>query len=460
MKNQIPVTNLFTTVLIVALWISAPLGFGQTPNVSSEMKKQTIDELSTLLAAKYGNKETGQKLQELFQQNLKSGKYDSIDTLEEFHSVVNRELHSMISDRHLALFYSPEAAPTADSSRSNPSAPTAEERAREAAKFARQMNCGFKSIQFLNGNIGYLRLDYFDSYLDYARPVVDAALAFLRNSDAVVIDLRENGGGSGAMVGYLAGFFFDERTLVGTSYDRLTDTTSEEYQDPQPEEKRLSSVDLYVLTSQRTTSAAEALAYRLKYHRKAKVIGEPSAGAANPGRIYRLNTLFTAFIPNRYGKSSVTGTNWEGTGVPVDIACPAENALHVARIEGLKRMREKATDPQQIKKYGNYITYLEATRSERLLPEDVLQEYVGEYRGERTITISKDNLQNARLYYSKVADPGGVLHFISKDRFMLSEGDVTITFSRDEKDRVVGMETQWSLSDSHHTTRTVAARIK
>ncbi len=460
MKKQICTTTLLRTVLIVALWISAPFGFGQTPKVSSEMKKQTIDELSTLLGAKYGNKETGQKLQELFQQNLKSGRYDSIDTLEEFHGIVNQELHSVVSDRHLALFYSPEAAPAADSSKNNSSAPAAEERAKEAAKFARQMNCGFKSAQFLNGNIGYLRLDYFDSYLDYARPVVDAALAFLRNSDAVIIDLRENGGGSGTMVGYLAGFFFDERTLVGTSYDRLTDTTSEEYQDPQPEEKRLSSVDLYVLTSKRTTSAAEALAYRLKYHRKGKVIGEPSAGAANPGRIYRLNALFTAFIPNRYGKSSVTGTNWEGTGVPVDIVCLAEDALHVARIEALKRTREKATDPQQIKKFANYITYLEATRSESILPEEVLQQYVGEYRGERTITISKDSLQNARLHYSKVADPGGILHFISEDRFMCSEGDLTITFKRDEKHRVVGMETQWSLSDSHHTTRTVAARIQ
>jgi retinol-binding protein 3 len=458
MTKHIPITSLLTTTLICALWTFPPFGFGQAEIVSSEMKKQTIDELSTLLATKYANIETGQKLQQLLQQNLMSGKYDSIRTLEEFHRVVNQELHSLASDRHLAMFYSPQAAATADSSKNTPSPPTPEERAREASNSARQMNCGLKSVQFLNGNIGYLRIDYFDSNLNYSRPVVDASLAFLRNSDAVIIDLRENGGGSGSMVGYLAGFFFDERTLVGTSYDRLTDTTTEEYQDPQSEEKRLSNVDLYLLTSKRTVSAAEALAYRLKYLRNAKVIGEPSAGAANPGRVYRLSALFTAFIPNRYGTSKVTGTNWEGTGVPVDIACSAEDALQVARIEALTRMREKATDPQQIKKFGNYITYLKATRSERLLPEGVLQQYVGEYRGERTITISKDGLQNARLYYSKVSDPGGVLHFISEDKFMLSEGDVTITFRRDEKHRVVGMETQWSLSDSHHTTRTVAAK--
>ena len=39
---------------------------------------------------------------------------------------------------------------------------------------------------------------------------------------------------------------------------------------------------------------------------------------------------------------------------------------------------------------------------------------------------------------------------------MLSEGDVTITFKRDERNRVVGMESQWSLTDAP----TVAAKIK
>ncbi|MDQ3820304.1 MAG: S41 family peptidase, partial [Acidobacteriota bacterium] len=207
----------------------------------------------------------------------------------------------------------------------------------------------------------------------------------------------------------------------------------------------------YILTSKVTVSAAEALAYNLKYLRRAKIIGETSAGAANPGRVARINILFTAFIPNRHAVNIVTGTNWEGTGVPVDIACPAEDSLRVARIEALKALRRRATDLLQQKRIGNYITFLEKVNPEKELPEGVLRQYAGDYQGGRSVT-----LKNGRLYYSRVAESGGQLHFISADVFMLSEGDVTIRFKRDKQSRVIALESQWSLSD----TPSEAAKIK
>jgi hypothetical protein len=245
------------------------------------------------------------------------------------------------------------------------------------------------------------------------------------------------------MVGYIAGFFFAERTLSGTSYDRLTDTTTQGFVTPHPKEKQLPNVSIYILTSKVTVSAAEGLAYDLKYLRGAKIIGETSAGAANPGRVTRLNDLFTAFIPNRHGTHVVTGTNWEGIGVPVDIACSAMEALRVARLEALKDLQRKATDPQQRKKLESYLTYIEKTNPEWEPPEKTLRQYAGEYQGGRTLT-----LRNGKLYYSRVAEAGGQLHFISPDVFMLSEGDVTITFKRDNRNRVTVMEVQWSLSST------------
>ncbi len=139
----------------------------------------------------------------------------------------------------------------------------------------------------------------------------------------------------------------------------------------------------------------------------------------------------------------VTGTNWEGTGVPVDIACPAEEALRIARLEALKKMQQKAADSLQQKRFGNYITYLEKTSPEIELPEKLLRQYVGEYQGGRMLT-----LKNGKLFYTRFAESGGELHFMSTDRFMLAEGDVTIRFKRDKNNRVVEMEYQWSLSSS------------
>jgi hypothetical protein len=444
--------NLFACLtLIFELLAIAPCCLGQTQPLTAKIKKQTIDDLSGLLPERYAYKEIGKKLQQLLQQNLKAGKYDIFDSPQEFSTAVTNDLRSLNPDRHLALNYSPEVQ-TPNANLTNTSSPiTPEERAKRASDFNRQMNFGFRGVQFFNGNICTLKFDYFDSYLAYSSPIVDASMASLKNCEAVILDLRENTGGSSEMVGYITGFFFRDRTLSGTSYNRLTDSTTEEFITPQPKEKQLADVDLYILTSNVTVSAAEALAYNLKYLKRARVIGEPSAGAANPGRVTRINNLFTAFIPNRHAMNVVTGANWEGTGVPVDIACPAEEALRIARIEALKTSKQKTSDSLHQKRLGSFITYLEKTNPEKELPEEALQQYVGEYQGGRTVTF-----KNRRLFYSRFAESGGELHVISADVFMLSEGDVTISFKRDKNNRVVGMEYQWSLSSSP----AVAAKVK
>jgi hypothetical protein len=437
-------------LLIFNLLSIAPCCFGQTQPLTAEIKKQTIDDLSALLPERYAYKEVGQKLQQLLQQNLRAGKYDSYTSPKDFSIAVTNDLRSLNSDRHLALNFSPQ--PQTTTSTGTPQPPLSpEEQAKGASVFNRQMNYGFKNVQFLNGNVGYLKFDYFDAYLDYSNPVVDASMAFFKNCDALIIDLRDNGGGASQMVGYMEGFFFKDKTLSGTSYNRLDDTTTEEFITPQSKEKQLPQMDLYILTSKSTVSAAEALAYNLKYLMGAKVIGEISAGAANPGRVTRLNNLFTAFIPNRHGKNVVTGTNWEGTGVPVDVACPAEDALRVAKIEAFKKLRQKATELSQQRKFDNYIAFLEKTKSEKELPERTLRQYAGEYQGGRIVALT-----DGKLYYSRLAEVGGELHLISPDFFMLSEGDVTITFKRDKQNRVVGMEYRWSLVDSPN----VATKIR
>ncbi|HKS26754.1 MAG TPA: S41 family peptidase [Pyrinomonadaceae bacterium] len=425
-------------LLIFNLSAAMPRCFAQSQPLTAEIKKQTIEDLSALLPERYAYKEIGQKLRELLERNLRAGRYDSYTSPTDFSLAVTGDLRSLNSDRHLALNYSPQAPTTSTNNSQPPLSP--EEQAKRASAFNRQMNYGFRNLQFFNGNIGYLKFDYFDAYPDYSSSVVDASMTFFKNCDALIIDLRDNGGGGSQMVGYIAGFFFKEKTLSGTSYNRLDDTTTEEFITPQPKEKQLPQMDLYILTSRSTISAAEALAYNLKYLKGAKVIGETSAGAANPGRVTRLNTLFTAFIPNRHGKNIVTGTNWEGTGVPVDVACPAEEALRVARVEALKKLRQQATEPLQRKKFDSYITFLEKRETGKELPERILRQYAGGYQGGRTVA-----LKNGKLYYLGMAEAGGELHFISPDLFMLSEGDVSITFKRDKYNRVVGMEYQWSL---------------
>ncbi|MGE3468607.1 MAG: S41 family peptidase [Pyrinomonadaceae bacterium] len=438
-------------LLTLIVCIASPFGFAQQPKLTRELKSETIEALADLVRERYAHKDVGEKLHALLKNNLTRGKYDSILVPDEFSNAVTDDLRSLNSDKHLALNYSPRPAATqAGTNTAASTAPqiTPEEQARRASEFNRLMNFGFKNVRFLNGNVGYLRFDYFDAFLDYSAPVVDASMGFLKNADAIIIDLRYNGGGSPQMVNYIAGFFFEERTLSGTSYDRLTDTTSKNFIEPQPSQKRISNVDLFILTSPATVSAAEGLAYDLKYLKKAMVIGETSAGAANPGRTTRVNDLFVAFIPNRHGMNVVTGTNWEGTGVPVDLVVPAQDALRKANIEALRRLQQNTTSSFKKQRLGKYITFLEKTYPENVLPRRVLLQYVGNYQGGRTVTLI-----NGELHYTRAGEAGGKMYSISPDTFMLAEGDVTISFKRDGKDKVSSIESQWSLSDTPATAQ-------
>lgn len=262
--------------LMLILLIATQCCFGQNQPLTAEIKRQTINDLSTLLVDRYAYKEVGQQLQQLLQRNLKAGKYDSYKSPEDFSLAVTNDLRSINSDRHLALNYSPQLE-TASPNTNTPTQPLSpEERARQASNFNRQMNFGFKAVQFLNGNIGYLKFDYFDAYLDYSSSDVDASLSFLKNSDALIIDLRDNTGGSSQMLAYILALFFKETTLAGTSYDRLTDTTTREFIAPQAKEKQLPNIDLYILTSRVTVSAAESSCD--EYHHRHKLGGDGSAG--------------------------------------------------------------------------------------------------------------------------------------------------------------------------------------
>ncbi len=151
------------TILILNLLLTAQLSFGQSQLLTAEIKKQTIDDLSALLPERYAYKEIGQKLQQLLQQNLKAGKYDSYNSPQDFSTAVTNDLRSLNPDRHLALNYSPEVqTPNANPSPTPPPL-TPEERAKRVSKFNRQMNFGFKAVQFLNGNVCNLKFDYFDA---------------------------------------------------------------------------------------------------------------------------------------------------------------------------------------------------------------------------------------------------------------------------------------------------------
>ena len=137
-----------------------------------------------------------------------------------------------------------------------------------------EINYGFKEVKILDGNIGYLNLNQFAD-IKYAEQTVAATMNFLSNTNAIIIDLRANGGGVPSMMQLLSSYFLAEKpVLLSDFYERKTNTKTQLYSFENVNGKRSTNKPLYILTSKHTFSAAEAFTYTLKYLDKAIVIGE------------------------------------------------------------------------------------------------------------------------------------------------------------------------------------------
>jgi C-terminal processing protease CtpA/Prc len=169
---------------------------------------------------------------------------------------------------------------------------------------------------------------------------------FVNGTDALIIDLRGNGGGNPAMVALICSYLFGpEPVHLNDLYWREGDRTDQFWTRKEVAGKRYLNKDVYVLTSKRTFSGAEEFTYNLKNLKRATIVGETTGGGAHPGGMFRMSPHFGAFIPTGRAINPITKTNWEGTGVTPDVAVPAEQALVVARLMALKKSLTSLANP-------------------------------------------------------------------------------------------------------------------
>jgi C-terminal processing protease CtpA/Prc len=298
------------------------------PQITKTFVHGTVLSLKNLIGKQYFDATAIPYIQGSLVTAEEQGDY-KVSNLKELAAKLNETLSEASHDKHLFVHISEHQGAAVTHS-----LPRAES--------ARDANFGLKRAEILDGNVGYLEITAFYRKNEGAK-TLQAAMNFVSHTDALILDLRNNRGGSPDTAIQLLSYFFMKSDFplfsviprYGNPIVYRTKSQGVSYRDQ--------TRPLYVLVSGSTWSAGEAVPFILQEQHRATIIGEKTAGAANPGGPWPINNLLSVTIPSGHIESEVRKTNWEGQGVIPDINVPASQALRVAYAEALGKLLNTAT---------------------------------------------------------------------------------------------------------------------
>jgi len=371
---------------------------GQDDSVpaTDELKAAAVDSISDAFKKTYVFEDVAKDIEKLLRRKLKRGEYDEFETVQDFAHQLTADLQEVSNDRHLGVrFWSDEQV--AESAQGDDDPDAAHQREFERG---RRYNFQFKKLEIMDGNVGYMKLNGFND-TSLSGPTAIAAMNFLGYTDALIIDLRDNGGGSPSLIQTLMAYLLDSSTHLNSFYIRDGDSLRQFWSAPYVPGPSMKDVELYVLTSNHTFSAAEEFTYNVKNLERGTIVGETTGGGAHPVASYVFDDL-NIMVRVSFGRAinPISGTNWEGTGVQPDIEVPADLALDTAYLDALTKLREGAENEEVEFLFDWAIDGLNA----RLNPVEVdaatLESYAGDY-GPRHLRVEDGNL----LYNRDDRDP-------------------------------------------------------
>ncbi len=324
------------------LWSLAVPGVGLAqaqpvdPPISEAAKAEVVEALGKHLKSTYVFPEVADRASAALAEKSAKGDYASVATSKAFAKMLASDLRALGNDKHLGVLFDPDIVVDA-----TPHAtPSAKELA-EAREETLRDGFGIAKVERLPGNIGYLDVRGFGP-TEFVGDAYGAAMSLLAGTDALILDLRRNGGGEPASVAYLMSHFFAEgdHRHINDIYYRNRDMTRQFWTSASVKARYTKPV--YVLTSAFTFSGGEECAYDFQTQKRGTLVGETTGGGANPGDFVSLGYGLVAFIPDGRAINPVTHTNWEHVGVKPDVAVAAAQAQQTAYAEILRTLIAKS----------------------------------------------------------------------------------------------------------------------
>lgn len=234
--------------------------------VTPAITRMLIDSIGQSLYRNYIFPDTAIKMAGYLENEFQKGAYTEIKDPQELAYRLQQDLQKAHHDGHLHLRYAPAMAKDLLDTTG------IAKRRRVGDSLAlinmRQQNFFFTKVEILPGNIGYVKFNGFVGFLGEARPTFTGAFRFVANAKTLIIDLRDNGGGSPAMVSQVESYFFPTKTHLNDIIDRKNGKTVF-WTDPAKADNVILRMPVYVLTSKHTFSGAEDFSYGMQSVRRA-----------------------------------------------------------------------------------------------------------------------------------------------------------------------------------------------
>ena len=396
-----------------------------------------IDSLGQVLYRNYIFPDTARKWSTYLKAQYKAGAYAGIKDPNELNIRLWKDLQKTHFDGHLRLMYAPGfAQQLADTSNM-----AERQRVGDSLQLIdlHRQNFTFTKAEILPGNIGYVKFNAFVGFLDEARPTSTSAFRFVANTTAVILDLRDNGGGSPFMVSQIESYFFQARTHMNDIINRKNDSIVL-WTDPAKSDSIVLQQPVYVLTSHHTFSGAEDFSYAMQSVHRAIIVGDTTGGGAHPTGPYPVAFGFVAAIPNGRTLNPYTHTDWEGTGVIPDIPVASADALTAAVKAIFTNKMQQASSEEEKRQAQWQLEDILARQSAATRDSASLVPYTGTYQGGLVFYANRSGL------YCRNAERGDntfKLIPISTDKFILDE-NVHVEFTKDDKGNVTGIDMWWN----------------
>lgn len=310
------------------------------PKKSPELRKLTTEIISETIAGiqkaireNYVFPEQAEELCRSLEAHHANCDYDQITDPRTFCERLTQHLRNVVNDKHLQVMLPGDMPDIISRAVKKPG-----ERNKGAY-------LGLTKVEILPDNIGYININIFNPLFD-STDKLEGAMQLVKNTDALIIDLRKCRGGSADSANFLLSYFFDSEaplTLLETyfrpqnhTFQCQTTKTPFKYTKP-----------IYVLTSSFTGSCGEHFAFALKIHKRATLVGTNTAGMAHPVAIIGLDTGTVFKVPIGRTYDPKTNEDWEGIGVTPDVSCSEDNALIEAQKDIQNALTAETTDEEQ-----------------------------------------------------------------------------------------------------------------